>query len=52
MRFKKDHMKNGQLLPGSNLQMVICDEMIAHYGVYAYASDMDCFQPLMDGFHR
>ncbi len=52
MRFKKDHMKNDQLLPGYNLQMVICDEFIAHYGVYAYASDMDCFQPLMEGFHN
>ena len=52
MRFKKDHMKNDQLLPGYNLQMVICDEMIAHYGVYAYASDMDCFQPLMEGFYK
>ena len=52
MRFKKDHMKNDQLLPGYNLQMVICDEMIAHYGVFAYASDMDCFQPLMDGFFK
>ena len=52
MRFKKDHMKNDQLLPGYNLQMVICDEFIAHYGVFAYASDMDCFQPLMDGFFK
>ena len=52
MRFKKDHMKNDQLLPGYNLQMVICDEFIAHYDVYAYASDMDCFQPLMDGFEK
>ena len=52
MRFKKDHMKNDQLLPGYNLQMVVCDEFIAHYGVFAYASDMDCFQPLMDGFFK
>ena len=52
MRFKKDHMKNDQLLPGYNLQMVVCDEFIAHYGVYAYASDMDCFQPLMEGFQK
>ena len=52
MRFKKDHMKNDQLLPGYNLQMVICDELIAHYGVYAFASDTDCFQPLMDGFYK
>ena len=52
MRFKKDHMRNDQLLPGYNLQMVICDEYIAHYGAFAYASDMDCFQPLMDGFFK
>jgi len=52
MRFNKDHMKNDQLLPGYNLQMVVCDEYIAHYGVYAYASDMDCFQPLMEGFQK
>ena len=52
MRFKKDHMKNDQLLPGYNLQLAICDEYIAHYGVFAFASDMDCFQPLMDGFFR
>lgn len=52
MRCKKDHMKNDQLLPGYNLQMVVCDEMIAHYDVFAYASDMDCFQPLMEGFFK
>ena len=52
MRFKKDHMKNDQLLPGYNLQLVICDEFVAHYGVFAFASDMDCFQPLMDGFNK
>jgi transposase len=52
MRFKKDHMNNDQLLPGYNLQMVVCDEFIAHYGVYAFASDMDCFQPLMEGFSK
>lgn len=38
MRFNKDHMKNDRLLPGYDLQMVVCDEYIAHYGVYAYAS--------------
>ena len=52
MRFNKDHMRNDQLLPGYNLQLVVCDEYIAHYGVYAYASDMDCFQPLMEGFQK
>lgn len=52
MRFKKDHMQNDQLLPGYNLQVVVCDEYIAFYGVYPYASDMDCFQPLMEGFRK
>ena len=52
LRVSRDYMKNDQLLPGYNLQMVICDEMIAHYGAYAYASDMDCFQPLMEGFRE
>ena len=52
MRFKKDHMKNDQLLPGYNLQLAICDEYIAHYDVFAFASDMDCFQPLMEGFFK
>ena len=49
-RMKKDYMGNDQLLPGYNLQMVVCDEFIAHYDVFPYASDMDCFQPLMEGF--
>lgn len=51
-RMKKDYMGNDQLLPGYNLQMVICDEYIAHYGVFPFASDMDCFQPMMEGFAR
>ena len=51
-RMKKDYMGNDQLLPGYNLQLVICDEYIAHYGVFPFASDMDCFQPMMEGFAR
>ena len=52
LRFKRDHMGNDQLLPGYNLQLALCDEYIAHYGVFAYASDMDCFQPMMEGFFK
>lgn len=51
-RMKKDYMGNDQLLPGYNLQMLICDEYIAHYGVFAFASDMDCFQQMLEGFFR
>ncbi len=52
MRMKKDYMGNDQLLPGYNIQLGLCDEYIAVYDVKQYASDMDCFQPLMEKFSR
>ena len=50
-RVKRDYMGNDQLLPAYNIQMAVCDEYIAQYAAYPYASDMDCFQPLMEAFH-
>ena len=50
MRIKKDYMGNDQLLPAYNLQLGICDEYIAVLDVKQYASDMDCFVPLMERF--
>ena len=52
MRLKKDHMKNEQLLPAYNIQFAICDEYIAEVDVNQYASDMDCFIPLMEAFKK
>lgn len=52
MRMKRDHMGNDQLLPGYNIQLGVCDEYIAVFDVKQYASDMDCFQPLMEKFNR
>ena len=52
MRVKRDYMGNDQLLPAYNVQMGICDEYIAVYDVKQYASDMDCFQPLMERFYK
>ena len=52
MRVKQDYMGNGQLLPAYNIQLAVCDEYIAQYGVYPYASDMDCFRLLMERFHE
>ena len=49
---KKDYMGNDQLLPGYNIQLGICDEYIAVLDVKQYASDMDCFQPLMGKFNN
>ena len=50
-RMKKDYMGNDQLLPGYNIQLGVCDGYIAVYDVKQYASDMDCFQPLMEKFN-
>ena len=52
MRMKRDHMGNDQLLPAYNIQCAVCDGYIAAFDVCQYASDMDCFQPLMERFHR
>ena len=52
MRVKRDYMGNDQLLPAYNVQMGICDGYIAVYGVYQYAADSDCFQPLIQEFHK
>lgn len=50
-RMKRDHMKNDQLLPGFNVQFGVCDEYIAVFDIERFASDMDCFQPLMNKFY-
>lgn len=52
MRLKRDYMGNDQLLPAYNLQTAICDEYIAVVDVKPYASDMECFVPLMEKFHE
>lgn len=48
MRIKTDYMGNDQLLPAYNMQTAICDEYIAVIDAKSYASDMDCFVPLME----
>ena len=48
MRLKRDYMGNDQLLPAYNMQVAVCDEYVAVIDAKQYASDMDCFIPLMD----
>ena len=50
MRLKRDYMGNDQLLPAYNMQIAVCDEYIAAIDAKQYASDMDCFIPLMEKF--
>ena len=52
MRVKRDYMGNDQLLPAYNMQVAVCDEYIATIDVKQYASDMDCFIPLMEKFNE
>lgn len=51
MRVKTDYMGNDQLLPAYNMQIGICDEYIAVVDAKQYASDTECFVPLMRKFH-
>lgn len=52
MRIKRDYMGNDQLLPAYNVQFGICDEFIAVLDVNQFASDADCFVPLMEKFYH
>ena len=52
MRMKHDYMGNDQLLPAYNVQIGVADEYIAVMDVQQYRSDMDCFVPLVEKFHR
>lgn len=52
MRMKRDYMKNDQLLPAYNVQIGVADEYIAVVDAQQFASDMDCFVPLMEQFNR
>lgn len=52
MRIKKDYMGNDQLLPAYNIQFGISDEYIAVLDVNQFASDSDCFIPLIEKFHH
>lgn len=39
MRMKEDHMKNGQLKPGYNLQLSTNNQIITHYSIHSNRSD-------------
>ena len=52
MRMKKDYISNDQLLLAYNVQFGICEEYIAVLYVNQFASDSDCFIPLMEKFNN
>lgn len=47
MRMKEDHMRNGQLKPGYNVQIAVNSEYITGLEVFSDRSDAKTFRPMM-----
>ena len=45
MRMKDDHMNNGQLKPGYNIQMATENQFILFYTIHQRPTDTRCFKP-------
>ncbi|MGN1211600.1 MAG: transposase, partial [Candidatus Cryptobacteroides sp.] len=48
MRMKEDHMKNGQLKPGYNVQMATENQFILFYTIHQRPTDTRCFKPHLE----
>jgi len=48
MRMKEDHMKNGQLKPGYNVQMGTENQFILFYTIHQRPTDTRCFMPHLE----
>ncbi|MBE0337031.1 IS1182 family transposase, partial [Paenibacillus sp. 23TSA30-6] len=48
MRMKEDHMRNGQLKPGYNVQVGTENQFILAYSVHQRPTDTRCLQPHME----
>jgi len=48
MRMKEDHMKNGQLKPGYNVQMGTENQYVLGYSIHQQAGDTSCFLEHME----
>ncbi|HWK21490.1 MAG TPA: IS1182 family transposase [Ureibacillus sp.] len=48
MRMKDDHMQNGQLKPGYNVQMATENQFILFYTVHQRPTDIRCFKPHLE----
>lgn len=52
MRMKEDHMKNGQLKPGYNLQISTSGQYILHYSLHQSTTDYSTLIPHLEGFKQ
>ncbi len=49
MRMKEDHMKNGQLKPGYNVQMGTDNQFVVGFSLHQRTVDTTCLVPHLDG---
>ena len=52
MRMKEDHMRNGQLKPGYNIQIGVSNEYILHLGIYQDRNDYQTLIPFLEGYYK
>ncbi|MFA7725458.1 MAG: IS1182 family transposase [Candidatus Izemoplasmatales bacterium] len=52
MRMKEDHMRNGQLKAGYNVQIGVADEYILHLDIFQDRSDYRTFIPFLEGYRQ
>jgi len=50
MRMKDDHMQNGQLKPGYNIQTGVSDQFILHYSIHQSPGDASLLKPHFESF--
>ncbi|MDF7637847.1 IS1182 family transposase [Lactobacillus sp. ESL0791] len=48
MHMKEDHMRNGQLKPGYNLQVATTDQYVVHFALYPNPTDFKTLEPFLD----
>ncbi len=52
MRMKEDHMKNGQLKPGYNLQLSTHGHFVVNYSIHQNANDINTLIPHLEWYHQ
>lgn len=52
MHMKDDHMKNGQLKPGYNVQFAVNSEFITGIGVFSNRTDYDTLPPMLETMEK
>jgi len=52
MRMKEDHMKNGQLKPGYNVQISTHNQYIVHYTTHQTTADTNTLKPHVNDFEK